>query len=483
MGKRFFLILYFTLFYFFLSAQPGFEKQLSKFLNETDYQHASVGVCISDIKTGKNLFSLNEDKLHIPASVMKVITSAAALEILGADYRFKTIIGYSGDIENGVLKGDLIVAGSGDPALGSEYFQNHYFRPHFLETWARQIKSAGIERIEGNLIMDGSVYDSEDIPGSWTWADMGNYYGAGADALTVYDNSFRITFRSQPEPGLPTEIISINPVIQGLEFKNEVLSSDINSDQAYVYGSPIDGKRKIKGTIPKNRKAFTIRASNPFPAKLLADDFINYMAREGVFLSGKIFLENASFEKFTQLIQYESPPLHEIIKVLNHESVNMFTEHMVKQIALKTTGKGNSAEGLKQIAELWKEKGLDTRQLIMSDGSGLSHFNAVTPSFVCAVLNTISKSLSNSSFFKNSLPQPGAGTIGFRNIQDEQKKNNLVLNIKSGSMMRVRCYAGYINSRSGKNLSFSIMVNHFAGSNQKLVSELEKLILEIYNNY
>ena len=131
MSKRLLLILSFTLFNLLLFAQPGLEKQLSKILHNPDYVHASVGICVLDINTGENLFSLNEDKLHIPASVMKVITSAAALEILGADYRFKTIIGYSGEIENGVLKGDLIVAGGGDPALGSEYFQNHYFRPHF----------------------------------------------------------------------------------------------------------------------------------------------------------------------------------------------------------------------------------------------------------------------------------------------------------------------------------------------------------------
>jgi serine-type D-Ala-D-Ala carboxypeptidase/endopeptidase (penicillin-binding protein 4) len=190
------VFIFFFLFFGNLNGQPGYEKVVRQMLELPEYKNAQAGIHIAEMETGKVLYELNSDKMMIPASVLKLVTSAAALEILGPDYRFRTRIGYSGKIENGILKGNLVIIGGGDPALGSEYFRDHYFFPHFLEVWAQRIKAAGIKRVEGNLIMDGSLYDTEKIPPTWIWEDMGNYYGAGASALTVYDNLFRISFRS-----------------------------------------------------------------------------------------------------------------------------------------------------------------------------------------------------------------------------------------------------------------------------------------------
>ncbi|MBW6537768.1 MAG: D-alanyl-D-alanine carboxypeptidase/D-alanyl-D-alanine-endopeptidase [Mariniphaga sp.] len=480
MKVRFFLVFFFIFLNAGLNAQTGFEKQLQHFLSHPDYKNASVGIMVSEVETGNTVFELNAGKLLIPASVMKVVTSATALEILGADYRFQTRLGYSGKIENGTLKGDLIIIGGGDPALGSEYFKDHYFAPHFLETWAKQIRTAGIKRIQGNLVLDGSLYDSEKIPRTWIWEDMGNYYGAGPSALTVYDNQFRISFRSPAIAGLPTEIISVYPKIEGLNFKNEVLSSDDPRDMAYVFGSPFDNNRVIRGTIPKNRSAFTIKASNPFPENLLADDFLKYLANEGVFLKGQIVFEKVLANSFNLLFINESPALAEIVKVLNYESVNLFAEHLVKQVAAETTGIGNPETGLKIISEFWENRGLDIRQLFMEDGSGLSHFNAVSPVFLTSVLRYMAKTSKISASFLGSLPTAGQGTLRQFSSQNFPGKTLLA---KSGSMTRVRCYSGYISSKSGKNLAFCIMVNHFSDSHQKLISELENLLVEIYNDF
>lgn len=475
-----FLVLSFLFFSTFLFGQSAFEKQLQRFTELPDYRNALVGIHVADLETGKTVFELNSGKLLIPASVLKVITSASALEILGPEYRFITSVGYSGKIVNGTLHGNLILIGGGDPALGSEYFKDHYFAPHFLETWAKQIRAAGIKRIQGNLVLDGSLYDSEKIPRTWIWEDIGNYYGAGASAFTVYDNQFRISFRSPAKAGLPTEMISAYPKVIGLNFQNEVLSSDINSDQAYVFGSPIDGNRVIRGTIPKNRRAFTIKASNPFPERLLADDFLKHLTNEGVFLKGQIVFEKVLTGAFNQVFITESPTLVEMVKVLNYESVNLFAEHLVKQIAAEKTGVGNRETGLQLILEFWENKGLDTWQLFMEDGSGLSHFNAVSPSFLTSVLGFMVKTSKNSTNFSESLPTAGQGTLHhFSSLNFPEK----TLRAKSGSMTRVRCYVGYIHSKSGNYRTFSMMVNHFSGSHQKLISELENLLLAIHDNY
>jgi serine-type D-Ala-D-Ala carboxypeptidase/endopeptidase (penicillin-binding protein 4) len=460
-------------------AQQKVEANLNALLSQPEYKNATVGIQVEDVATGEILFQLNGEKLMIPASTMKLVTSAAALEILGTEYRFTTKIGFTGKILDKKLEGNLVVIGGGDPALGSDFFRNEYENPHFLDVWAQKIKAVGISEINGDLILDGSLYDNEKIPTTWIWEDIGNYYGAGASALTVYDNLFRISFFSPEKAGTPTRIISIKPEMQGLEIINRVLSSEVNSDLAYVFGSPLDSKREITGTIPKNKKSFTIKAAVHQPEVLLARDFLLHLAKAGVFVKGEVKFEKVAPEQFQAVYIQESPTLAEIIKVLNHESVNLFAEHFVKQIAAEKTGIGNRKTGIEIIQDHWKSKGINTG-FFMEDGSGLSHFNAISPAHFTSLLNYMFNSNINKNDFYASLPGIGDGTLsGFNSKNFPQK----ALKAKSGSMSRVRCYAGYLLADSGQTLSFSIMFNHFEGTHSKLNSAIENLWFEIKTSF
>lgn len=471
MNLRFYLLFVFVIMSVCGFAQNIFEQTFKNFLEQPEYKNASLGIHVQDLESGEKIFGFNDKKLLITASTMKLITSATALEILGAEYRFKTKLGYIGETEkNNTLKGDLILIGGGDPTLGSEYFTDHY--SDFLENWARKIKSAGISKIEGDLVLDGSIYDSEKVPATWIWEDIGNYYGAGANAFTVYDNLFRISFNSPKKAGKLTKVVSITPIIEGLKISNEVVSANNNSDNAYVFGSPLDKTRTIRGTIPKNRKAFTIKAAIHNPEEILAKEFLKCLAKEGVFISGNVKFEKVKQKDFNTIYIQESPTLSEITKVLNYQSVNLFAEHFLKQIAVEKNGVGKREDGIRIIQEFWESKGISTASLFMEDGSGLSHFNAVSPAFFTDFL----KYMSDNKSFVHSLPGAGEGTLSRFN------KNlfpNRTLQAKSGSMTRVRCYSGYLKQDSGKTVAFSIMVNHFSGSHTKLIGEIEKLLLEI----
>ena len=474
MRVRFFTILIFVLIGTCGFAQQKFEIALEQLLQQPEYKNASVGIHVQDLESGETLFELNSNKLLIPASTMKLITSATALELLGADYRFETKLGYIGETEkNNTLKGDLALIGGGDPTLGSEHFNEYYFNPHFLQVWAQKIRSAGIHQINGDLILDGSIYDSEKVPATWIWEDIGNYYGAGANAFTVYDNLFRITFNSPRKAGKATKIVSMYPKVEGLQINNEVVSADNNSDLAYVFGSPFDKKRVVRGTIPRNRKAFTIKAAIHKPEELLAEEFLKYLAQEGVFISGEIKFKKINKKVFQTVYIQESPTLLEIVKVLNYESVNLFAEHLVKQIAVVQNGAGNRLAGIEIIKEFWQSKGILTANFFMEDGSGLSHFNAVSPVQFTEVLKFMYRNSNNKEAFLNSLPTAGKGTLS--NFNPELFPDNL-LKTKSGSMTRVRCYAGYLLLDSGKTVNFSIMFNNFSGTHSKLVEKIENLI-------
>ena len=477
MSIRIFLIFSLVSLYLYCVPQNDLGVKLEKFLQQPDYVNASVGIQIQDLNSGETIFGFNSEKLLIPASTLKIVTSASALEILGPNYHFETQIGYVGEIDtNKELKGDLIVIGGGDPTLGSEYFRNHEFNYDFLNNWVQKIKVAGISHIQGDLIFDSSLYDSEKIPHTWIWGDIGNYYGAGANALTVYDNLFKITFKSNKRAGELTEIISIYPKIEGMEIKNEVVSSDVNADQAYVFGSPTDKTRVIRGTISKGRDAFTIKAAIPQPEEIMSRDLINCMAKEGIFISGRIIFDKVDKSKLNSIYIQQSPKLAEIVEILNHESINLFAEHLVYQIAAQKTGIGNRENGIEIIKQFWLSKGIQSEKFFMEDGSGLSHFNAISPSQLVSVLDFMYNHSENKEAFLNSLPNAGNGTLsGF----STKFFPGVTLNAKSGSMTRVRCYAGYLQLDSGHAVAFSIMFNHFSGSNQKLVKEIENFLYEL----
>ncbi len=478
MKLRIFLLFLICHFTGVVYPQQNFQNTFKSFVSQDDYKNAWIGMQVADVESGEILFEFNPRKLLIPASNLKLATSAAALEMLGEDYRFQTKIGYSGTLENGILTGDLVLIGGGDPTLGSEYFAEE--KPDFLNVWTEKIRQAGISNVRGNLVLDASAYDSEKIPPTWIWEDLGNYYGAGPGAFTVYDNLFRITFRSPNEAGKKTEIMSVYPKIPGLQLKNEVLSDNSNWDHAYVFGGPFDLQRVVRGTIPKNRNEFTIKAAMPFPEKILAEKLIQYLENAGVSLSGTVKFEKVSPEGFHEIFVQKSPTLAEIIKVTNHESVNLFAEHLVKQIALEKNGTGNRENGIELIQDFWNKSGIDKDSYFMEDGSGLSHFDAVSPEvFVKILLYMANKSPHKETFF-NSLPSPGEGTLYYF---DTSYFPGNSLKVKSGSMTRVRCYSGYLQLNSGKQAAFSIMVNQFKGGHAKVIREIERLLFQIKKSF
>ena len=248
---RFFITIFFAAYCFSCIAQGEVTEEFNILFEKPNYRNATFGIQVIDAETGNELFSRNSEKLMIPASVLKIITSATALEILGTDYRFKTRIGYMGNIQNNILNGDLVIISGGDPTLGSAYFPGK----DFLKEWAGKIREAGIRKITGNIVLDESNYESEELPPTWIWGDIGNYYGAYFDSYTNHDNLFTITFKSG-NAGEQTEIISTSPEIEGLKIENQVVASENNIDDAYVYGSPFDKNRVIRGTIPKGKESF-----------------------------------------------------------------------------------------------------------------------------------------------------------------------------------------------------------------------------------
>src|SRR5664280_2156325 len=354
------------------------EKTSETFLGDSSLVHASISLCVADAKSGDVIIDYNSGISLAPASVMKVITSAAALELLGPEYTFKTSVGYTGSLNkrSGKLRGNIIIHGGGDPALGSKYFSDHYL--DFIGSWVTEIKKLGIKSIRGRVIGDDSYFDFLPVPSKWLWEDEGNYYGAGAYGLSVFDNTYELHFKTMAD--------STSPVLEKFvpeECRSELsdfLISSGTTDEGYVFAAPYSTGGWLAGKIPINKLDFVLKASITDPPLFLAKIFDERLKAFGIKISGdpnSLRLEhNYQPSKVIPITETISPTLGEIVSVLNHESVNLFAEHLIKELGKRFRNSGSTASGAQVIYEFLKKSGIDVNGSFIEDGSGLSPLNA-----------------------------------------------------------------------------------------------------------
>jgi D-alanyl-D-alanine carboxypeptidase/D-alanyl-D-alanine-endopeptidase (penicillin-binding protein 4) len=442
-------------------------------------RNAGYSVYVIDALNGSVLYKTPQVSL-VPASVMKIVTTAAALEILGNDFVFHTQLGTTGKLntETGLLSGNLVLKGGCDPAFYSEYFPEHY-RGTF-ETWAAALLKAGVKSIQGDFIVDLSQMNGSSIPGGWLWEDIGNYYGAGVSALTYSDNYYNIHFDSPAESGLPATISKTEPLIDSLNLVNKVVSSEVNRDLAFIYGAPGSYSQIAEGTIPKGHTNFTVKAAMPDPARIAANEFIKVLKYNKIEISGKVlFVQKTANEPFTQIADKSSPPLRDLIVPLNKESINLFAEHLLREIGNARKGSRSLDKSIEAINEFWTDKGVFVQGFYPTDGSGLSRSNAICPRTLAEVLRYMSLSPNHEVFF-NSLPVAGqSGTL-----QAAFKGSNLENNLqaKTGSMTRVRSMAGIFTNQKGQKLIFAVIVNNFEGTQASVAHSIEDFLNELYKN-
>lgn len=435
-------------------------------------QNANISLLVRDMKTGENLYEWQPTYSRIPASTMKTVTTAAALEILGPDFRFETKIETDGKIgKDSTLNGNLYIRGGGDPTLGSEKTGDR----NFLGKWVAAVRKAGINNINGSIIADPGIFDREVINPKWSWEDMGNYYAAGVHGIAYLDNTFRLYFRSG-KAGTPTEIIRMEPEISELTIDNYVTSANINSDEAYFYGAPFSYNRYVTGRIPEKKDEFAVKGDIPNPALLLARHFQAQLILSGIKISDNARVEsNTGFRKLA-IYSHFSPPLSEIITETNVSSNNLYAEYLFKYLGVKNNQPGTNELAVKTIREFWKSKGLPVDELFQVDGSGLSAVNAVSAHFFVELLNYMQNKSKYNSVFYNSLPVSGeSGTLKSFLANPPLKGK---VHAKSGTIAGVKSYTGYIE-RPERTLVFALLINNANGTSREVTRKMEEFLENI----
>lgn len=446
---------------FLAFCSPVFTQGL--FFQQAGFESASIGYVVCDIESGEVICEKNASLSLTPASITKVITTATALEMLGGDFRFETRIEYDGEITSaGVLNGNLYIKGGGDPTLGSYRIGD----PKFLDRWIEIIRSKGIRHITGSIIADASLYDTEGFSPKWIWEDIGNYYAAGVYALSVFDNTCRVTLASGKE-GTTPQVLKIDPQIDDFKLENYLIAKNIRSDSAYFYGAPFDNVRYLYGAVPLNKERFIIKGDIPNPPLFVATELSKKLKLKGIVVDNAPFVIFSTTTKPRKVLYVNySRKLTEIVKEINHRSNNLYAEHLLKYLALKSVEQATLNRAIYIVENHWRKQGLSTDGLFLFDGSGLSPKNAISPMFFVKLLCLMTKSSEFENFY-TSLPIAGkSGTVSSFLLGSSLAGN---IRLKSGSFGQVQCYVGYLS----KKYAFAVMVNNFSCSRKTVLREIE----------
>lgn len=432
------------------------------------------------------VYSYDTDRLQSPASVLKTVATATALEILGEDYRYPTTLEYDGILESGTLEGNLYIKGSGDPSLGSSHFAPGQNK--FLSTWIAALQKAGIKHITGSVISDESIFDTEGVSIKWLREDMGNYYAPGSYGISIFDNMYKLSLQTGAAGTRPV-LKGTEPDIPFIRFKNYLKAAPVSSDSAYIIGAPLDDVRYLYGVLPANREAYVLKGDIPDPALYLARYLTDQLQQKGIRVDGspscyRIEVEENRWKKGErkEIVTTYSPTLREIASVCNHVSHNLYADALVKTVGLQYKPRRNEmissfGRGVQVVKEYWEKKGLDVFPLRMNDGSGLAPADKVSAGFMGELLVYMATESAVSDAFIASLPQAGIeGSV--RNFLKGSKLQGKA-HLKSGGITGVRSYAGYI-TKDGRTYAVAVFSNNYSCPMSRMTRALEKLLLQLF---
>ncbi len=466
-------------------AQPmrrPLELEIQDILDRNTGASAWWGVYVADVRTGEVFYGENASRSFIPASVTKLFTTAAALELLGPDFRYDTRLLADGVLENGVLEGNLVVRGSGDPTIGSQ----EYATPPMtvFKAWADSLKARGITRISGDIIGDNDLFADTPLGSNWAWDDEVYGYSAQISALSFHDNVVEVVIRGGAEGS--AGIVSWEPGGTGyVQVQNATVSVAQGQRLQEGYDRARGTNRiRLRSQVPAgstDRESIAIHNPTLFFVHVLRE----VLLQEGISIGGNAIDTDElsikpSYASLMRVASHRSPPLSDIVRVINKESQNLYAELLLRTVAAtypllkRTLEHGSANMGVAVAKQIFARAEIDTSRLQLVDGSGLSRKNLVTPFMAVRLLRYMSQhpDMAVRTAFTASLAVGGKdGTLDYR-----FRAGRTTVLAKTGSMGNVSTLSGYVDTAGGRRLAFALFCNHFTGSVRPVRQTQDQLV-------
>ncbi|MBC8375607.1 MAG: D-alanyl-D-alanine carboxypeptidase/D-alanyl-D-alanine-endopeptidase [FCB group bacterium] len=448
---------------FMRSAQQQAAYEIDTLLNHAPTEMGWWGIKVQYANTGEVFYERNAAKMFMPASNEKMYTTAAALCLLGPQYRYATDFVTNGNLdENGIINGDLIIKGSGDPSWSWRFYDKNY--DSVMVKFVDSLKLNGVTEIKGDIIGDDNIFDDQSLGYGWSWDDETYYYAAQISGLSYSENY--IDYNLIPDTlnlGSPV-IIEPNPRTTYMNLRNDLVT--VSSDTATRWN--YDRERQTNNAwfegdyrVEKGEAESTITIHNPtlFTVHVLKER----LEEAGISVSGSPvdaddLTDSLDYEKTNLLFTYYSHPMLDIISKVNRPSQNFIAEMLQKTLGAEYGEEGSSRAGRKVQMMFYDSLGMNIENLRLRDGSGLSRHNLVSPNTTVSLLEMMWEHPYR-SYFIESLPLSGlTGTIRKRMIGTVAEQN---VRAKTGTIGYVSSLSGYTWTQSGEPIMFSIMANHF----------------------
>ncbi|MCQ2153437.1 MAG: D-alanyl-D-alanine carboxypeptidase/D-alanyl-D-alanine-endopeptidase [Bacteroidales bacterium] len=433
---------------------------------------AYVGVC-AYTPDGDTLAFHNAGALFVPASNMKLLTTASALEYLGDGYRYPTVLAVSGKIEDGVLDGDVFIRGGGDPTLAYPDSPDTVFA-----FWMEMLRSRGISEIRGRVIGDGESFGGMNENPHWEIADAGTYYGTGVTGLQFAGNILNFNVQAGACPGDSLKIKQAYPDTPWMNFIYDCTTgSEGTGDRLYLYTVEYSDNAVLRGTFAAGQRQRTVRCSNKNPEMTCAREFARYLLARGINVGG--FSTGRTPEEAVEIGVTLSCPLRDILVPLMRESDNFLAETVFRTLGKERFGDSGYESSIRAERMILDSLGFaPVAAPVITDGSGLSSTNLVSPEYICRLLGYMLQNDGTGTFLE-CLPTAGEnGTVAdfLTNLPESARKS---VHLKSGTMSGVKCYSGYYLPGNSSPVIFSVMINHANASSYRLSKAAADIITSI----
>jgi D-alanyl-D-alanine carboxypeptidase/D-alanyl-D-alanine-endopeptidase (penicillin-binding protein 4) len=465
-----------------LKTLAELQQQLSVHLAQHKFDAALWGVKVVSFDSGKVIFEQNSQKLFSPASNSKLYTVALALERLGADYRIKTSLYGAAKPGEGVLQGDLIVFGRGDPTINARLHNNDIYSA--LEPLVAALTNAGVQRIAGDLIGEDSYFHGPPYGSGWAWDDTESYYGAEISALTINDNSLQVSVKPGSKSGELCAVM-LSPSTSYVTFSNRTETGTNGARRSLNFYRPMDENViYASGALAMEIPIYNDDVTVHNPAGLFIAFFKEALARHGIKVDGKLrtvnWLERQAdpirVDKLVELGSVDSPPMSDIAREIMKPSQNLYTDLLLAHVGelhrtVQTSPNETSEElGIRELNKFLTEAGVKKGEVFFEEGSGLSRNNLTTPNATIALLQYMSRHKCAEVYLK-ALPIAGVdGTLRGR-MKGTAAAGNV--RAKTGTLRWANSLSGHVTTAAGQRLLFSIMLNRYHNSDPNRTARAE----------
>ncbi len=448
------------------TAVRRLQNEIDALLAAPQLQTGIWGVVVKSLSSDEILYSANAGKLLVPSSNLKILTLAAAADRLGWDYSYETRVEAFGTIDGaagvdaGVLNGDLLVIGSGDPTI--ENWAGDATR--LFRQWAGELKAAGIHTVTGRLIGDDNAFDDEGLGAGWAWDDLDRSYATSVGALQFNENTAQITVGPGPTVGADA-VITAGPPSAGLIIRNLVKTVPRGASTTITTQRPLGTTAlQVRGSVALGTRPSVRNVSVLNPTLYFVNELRGALIANGIDVRGPaVDIDDlpdppSRFRSTRLLVSYRSPPLSVLATTMMKLSQNLYAETLLKTLG-RSTGAPSAVGGIAAVRSVMDKWNVPASGYAQADGSGLSHDNYTTPDTLVAVLEHVGHDARLRDPFRATLPIAGRdGTLENR-MKGTAAQGNA--RAKTGSLTNARAISGYVSSADGEPLVFSIVANNF----------------------